>query len=65
MGGFYTMDSADAALAAKLIEADTVIPCHYATFPMLEQSADAFKAGVEEATSSQVVVLEPGETHSV
>ena len=65
MGGFFTMDSVDAAAAAKLIKADTVIPCHYATFPMLEQSADAFRAGVEEGTSSKVVVLEPGESHSV
>ena len=37
---------------------------HYDTFPPIETDADAFKAEVESKTSSKVVVLEPGETHS-
>jgi L-ascorbate metabolism protein UlaG (beta-lactamase superfamily) len=36
---------------------------HYNTFPPIETDAEAFKADVESKTSSQVVVLEPGETH--
>jgi L-ascorbate metabolism protein UlaG (beta-lactamase superfamily) len=64
IGGHYTMDSTDAVDAAELIGARTVIPCHYNTFPLLEADAEAFKSDVESATSSNVVVLEPGQTHS-
>jgi L-ascorbate metabolism protein UlaG (beta-lactamase superfamily) len=41
-----------------------VIPCHYNTFPPIQADAEAFKADVESGTSSQVVILQPGETHS-
>ena len=65
IGGHYTMDRHDAAIAAEWIGAPVVIPCHYNTFPPIEQDAEAFKADVEAQTDSQVVVLEPGESHSV
>jgi L-ascorbate metabolism protein UlaG (beta-lactamase superfamily) len=64
IGGHYTMDRFDAVEAAKLIGAKQVIPCHYDTFPPIETDAQAFKADVESACSSQVVVLAPGEVHS-
>ncbi len=65
IGGHYTMDRHDAVDAAGLVGAKTVIPCHYNTFPPIETDAEAFKSEVESARpSSQVVVLEPGETHS-
>ena len=65
IGGHYTMDRHDAVTAAELVGADTVIPCHYDTFPPIETDAQAFKADVEANTSSQVVVLDPGQTHTV
>jgi L-ascorbate metabolism protein UlaG (beta-lactamase superfamily) len=65
IGGHYTMDRLDAVEAAKFVEAKQIIPCHYNTFPPIETDAQAFKADVESATSSQVVVLEPGESHSL
>jgi L-ascorbate metabolism protein UlaG (beta-lactamase superfamily) len=64
IGGHYTMDRHDAVHAAKLIGAKQVIPCHYDTFPPIETDAQAFKSEVESNTSSEVVVLKPGETHS-
>jgi L-ascorbate metabolism protein UlaG (beta-lactamase superfamily) len=64
IGGHYTMDRRDAVTAAELIGAETVIPIHYNTFPPIETDAEAFKADVESRTSSKVVVLEPGATHS-
>jgi L-ascorbate metabolism protein UlaG (beta-lactamase superfamily) len=64
IGGHYTMDRLDAVEAAKLVKAGTVIPCHYGTFPPIETDAEAFKSDVEGATDSQVVVLEPGASHS-
>jgi L-ascorbate metabolism protein UlaG (beta-lactamase superfamily) len=65
IGGHYTMDRTDAAVAAELIGADTVIPMHFNTMPVIEADAQAFKSEVESKTASSVVVLEPGETHSV
>ena len=64
IGGHYTMDRVDAVDAAEFVGARTVIPCHYNTFPPLQTDAEAFKSDVESATSSKVVVLEPGETHA-
>jgi L-ascorbate metabolism protein UlaG (beta-lactamase superfamily) len=64
IGGHYTMDAIDAVEAARLVGANTVIPCHYNTFPAIEADAAAFKSDVESATRSDVVVLEPGEAHS-
>lgn len=41
-GGHFTMDMARAGYAAKrYFDFKTVIPCHYRTFPILEQSAEA------------------------
>ncbi|ETX13891.1 hydrolase [Roseivivax halodurans JCM 10272] len=43
-GGHFTMDMKRAAYAAKTyFDFKTVIPCHYKTFPALEQSADKLK----------------------
>jgi L-ascorbate metabolism protein UlaG (beta-lactamase superfamily) len=64
IGGHFTMDRHDAVDAADFVGAQTVIPCHYDTFPPIETDAEAFKADVESATSSKVVVLAPGEVHS-
>jgi L-ascorbate metabolism protein UlaG (beta-lactamase superfamily) len=58
IGGHYTMDPHDAALAVELIGAETVIPVHYATFPILAGTP----AELASATSATVVALEPGET---
>jgi L-ascorbate metabolism protein UlaG (beta-lactamase superfamily) len=65
IGGHYTMDRHDAVEAARMIGARQVIPCHYDTFPKVETDAQAFKADVESSTSSQVIVLAPGERHTV
>ena len=64
IGGHYTMDRHDAVLAAELVGAPVVIPCHYGTFPPIETDAGAFKADVEAGGTMRVVVLEPGETWS-
>ncbi len=65
IGGHYTMDRHDGVVACEFIGAGTVIPIHFNTFPAIETDTDAFKAEVESKTSSKVVVLEPGQTHSV
>jgi L-ascorbate metabolism protein UlaG (beta-lactamase superfamily) len=65
IGGHYTMDRFDAVTACEFVGADVVIPIHYDTFPPIETDAQAFKSDVENATESKVVVLAPGETHTV
>lgn len=62
IGDHFTMGPNDAARAARLLAATTVIPCHYNTFPPIRQDANAFKDLVESTTSSLVQVMAPGET---
>jgi L-ascorbate metabolism protein UlaG (beta-lactamase superfamily) len=62
IGGHYTMDRHDAVTAADLVGANTVIPCHYNTFPPIETDAEAFKNDVK---AGEVVILDPGQTHSI
>ena len=62
IGGHYTMDRTDAVAAATLVGANQVIPCHYNTFPPIETDAEAFKNDVKD---SEVIVLDPGQTHSL
>jgi L-ascorbate metabolism protein UlaG (beta-lactamase superfamily) len=65
IGGHYTMDRFDAVVAAELIKADQVIPCHYDTFPPIETDAQAFKADVQNAGFAEVIVLDPGASHTL
>ena len=65
IGGHYTMDRFDAVVAAELVGADQVIPCHYDTFPPIETDVQAFKSDVQNAGFAEVVILEPGATHGL
>ena len=48
-GGHFTMDMKRAAFAARrFFDFKTVIPCHYGTFPLLEQSAEPMKAALPD-----------------
>ena len=61
-GGHYTMDMEGAAWAAKrFFKFRTVIPCHYKTFGLLAQSADALVAklpGVDVRVPGVMEVME-------
>jgi L-ascorbate metabolism protein UlaG (beta-lactamase superfamily) len=65
IGGHYTMDRFDAVSAAQLVGARAVIPCHYDTFPPIVTDASAFKADVEASGAASVIVLAPGERHTL
>ncbi len=64
IGGHYTMDRIDAVTAVEFVGPRQVIPCHYDTFPPIETDAEQFKADVESSTGAEVVILQPGESHS-
>ena len=65
IGGHYTMDRYDAVTAVEFVNPAQVIPCHYGTFPPIETDPEAFKSDVQNAGFSEVIVLEPGGTHTV
>lgn len=67
IGGHYTMDQVDAVTAAELLDADTVIPMHYDTFAPIAADPERFASEVEASprTSSEVVILKPGESFSL
>ena len=61
-GGYFTMDMKRAAWAAKrFFEFETVIPCHYKTFPLLEQSAEPMRAALPGVRVVEAEVMEPFE----
>jgi L-ascorbate metabolism protein UlaG (beta-lactamase superfamily) len=63
IGGHFTMDPVGAALATKLLKVKTVIPMHFATFPLLKGTPDELRAALKQQKSSaKVVEVKPGET---
>jgi L-ascorbate metabolism protein UlaG (beta-lactamase superfamily) len=58
IGDRYTMGAKTAALACKrFFDFDLIVPCHYGTFPVLDQTADKF---VAEMGDNIVLVPEVG-----
>ncbi|ESR23606.1 metal-dependent hydrolase [Lutibaculum baratangense] len=58
VGDRFTMGGELAAMACrKFFEFETVIPCHYGTFPIIDQTPDKF---VEAMGGNTVFVPEPG-----
>lgn len=59
-GGHFTMDMRRAAYAARrFFNFQAVIPCHYRTFPLLEQSAAALAEGLPGVRVIEPEVLVP------
>jgi L-ascorbate metabolism protein UlaG (beta-lactamase superfamily) len=63
IGDNFTMGPEDAARAVEMIEPEVVIPMHYNTFPLIEQSADGFRALVGD--HARVEVLQPGGSYTL
>jgi len=63
IGGHFTMDPREAAVALEFLGVSKCVPCHYGTFPLLAGTPDELRelapAGVE------IVAMEPGETVEV
>ena len=62
VGGIYTMDAKTAAIAAQKYfpKAKTIIPMHYATFPVLAPNADEFATECK-GRGLTTTVLTPGQ----
>ena len=64
IGDRFTMSGRTAALACRrFFDFDAIIPCHYATFPMIDQTADRLLAAME-GDAGKVAVLAPMERRS-
>jgi L-ascorbate metabolism protein UlaG (beta-lactamase superfamily) len=59
IGDFFTMGPEQATLAARLLNVKTVIPMHFATFPLLSGTPEAMQS-LLEGTDVEVVALQPG-----
>lgn len=65
IGDRFTMGGAVAALACqRFFKFNTVLPCHYGTFGIIDQTPDKFVAGMDGA-KSKVETPRPGEQVSV
>jgi L-ascorbate metabolism protein UlaG (beta-lactamase superfamily) len=60
VGGNYTMGCREAALAARFLEAKTILPIHFGTFPDLRNTAEELATLVDAGV--EVVLWSPGDT---
>ncbi len=60
IGGNFTMDVRDAAIAAEMVKPKLAIPMHYKTWPIIDADPDEFKF-LSEARGIKAKVLNPGE----
>lgn len=65
IGDIFTMGPADAARAAGLLRASVVIPCHFNTWPPIEQNPALFADMVAARCASTVVPLLPNDTYEL
>ncbi|HUB50800.1 MAG TPA: metal-dependent hydrolase [Terracidiphilus sp.] len=59
IGGFYTMDPKEAALASRLLKPEVILPIHWGTFPPLVGTPDQLAGLVEHGV--KVVGWKPGD----
>jgi L-ascorbate metabolism protein UlaG (beta-lactamase superfamily) len=65
IGDRFTMGAKNAAFAIKrFFKLDAVIPCHYGSFPIIDQTADKFVAEMKGA-AAKVIVPEKGKAFTV
>jgi len=65
IGDRFTMSPKSAAFAVKrFLPVETVVPCHYGSFPIIEPNADKFVAEMKGSTT-KVIVPEKGQAFTV
>ncbi|HEX7878334.1 MAG TPA: metal-dependent hydrolase [Candidatus Eisenbacteria bacterium] len=61
IGDHYTMGPAEAALAARLLGVNRVVPTHWGTFPILTGTPEKLSAALG-GVGPEIVALRPGES---
>jgi L-ascorbate metabolism protein UlaG (beta-lactamase superfamily) len=57
IGGHFTMDPREAAVACELLGAKRVVPCHYGTFPLVAGTPDELR---KLAPDVDIAAVDPG-----
>lgn len=65
IGDLFTMGPADAVEATRMLAPRRVAPCHYGTWPPIEQDAAAWAEQVRRNTGSEPIVPVVGERFAV
>jgi L-ascorbate metabolism protein UlaG (beta-lactamase superfamily) len=60
IGDLFTMGPQEAALACRILNAKTVIPMHFGTFPPLTGSPDDVRELLGDLPGTKIWTLEPG-----
>jgi len=65
IGGYFTMDPAEAALAVQWVKPKHVIPMHFATYKLLAGTPAEFKAALaKRKLDGRLTVMKPGDDRS-
>ena len=62
IGDRFTMGPREAAYATCLLGVKHVIPMHYATFPFLTGTVEAFRQETRDVARVEIHALKPGES---
>ncbi|MGB7281955.1 MAG: metal-dependent hydrolase, partial [Candidatus Acidiferrum sp.] len=62
IGDRFTMGPREAAYAVRLLGVKHVIPMHYATFPFLTGTVEAFRHEARDIAGLEIHAMEPGES---
>ncbi len=63
IGGVFTMDPRQAALACKMLGCRAVVPMHWGSFPILEQNTAGFQKELDKiGAPSKLWSMEPGQS---
>lgn len=62
IGDHFTMGAKGAAIAADLLNPQQIIPCHYKSFPVLDQSAKKFQEALSPELRSRLMVPDVGQS---
>jgi len=65
IGDLFTMGPDDSIEAVKFLSPKRVAPCHYNTWPDIEQDAAAWAERVRRQTAAEPIVVKPGESFKV
>lgn len=57
IGGGFTMGPEHAAMAANIIRPKLAIPCHYNTFPFLQQDPERFTSRVDKGIETAILEI--------
>ena len=60
IGDNFTMGPDDAVRATRFLNPEIVVPCHFNTWPLIEQDVDAWQQAIVSGTSARPLILGPG-----